>query len=69
LDAAPGKDRAQIETTRAALAAWLAGKESAPSWPGIELLEPARTYTARHGAILLAWDAALGALASAPALG
>lgn len=59
---APGRSLGELEPLRAALAAWLAGAEAPPDWPGIELLEPARAYPARHAAILLAWDAAISAL-------
>lgn len=65
---APGHTAEQIAATRAALAQWLSGSGPAPDWPGIVLLDPARDYPARHGAILLAWDAALAALASPPQL-
>ena len=68
-DNAPGRNRAELVRAREALAAWLAGADAAPEWPEIELLGPARGYPARHGAILLAWDAALAALASAEGLG
>lgn len=61
--AATGRDRAELVRARAAIAAWLAGEGPVPDWPGIDLLEPAVAYPARHPAILLAWDAALGALA------
>jgi NifU-like protein involved in Fe-S cluster formation len=61
--AAPGRTRADIATARAALGAWLAGEGAEPDWPGLALLRNARDYPARHGAILLAWDAALAALA------
>ena len=59
---AAGRDRAAIATARQALAAWLAGADAMPDWPGLDLLEPARAYPGRHGAILLPWDAALAAL-------
>lgn len=62
--AAPGRSADDIAAARIALAQWLTGEEAAPEWPGIALLNPARGYPARHGAILLAWDAALAALAS-----
>lgn len=61
--AAAGRSSEQIATTRVALAAWLAGADDAPDWPGIDLLAPARAYPGRHAAILLAWDAAIAALA------
>lgn len=66
---AAGRDQTDIYAARAALADWLAGEGDTPPWPGIELLAPARAYPARHGAILLAWDAALAALASPQTLG
>lgn len=64
--AAIGRDRAAIATARAQIEDWLTGSGDLPDWPGFALLEPARAYPARHGAILLAWDAALAALDSAP---
>lgn len=61
--AAHGRDRAQIEQIRQALAAWLSGEDAElPDWPGIKLLEPARAFPGRHAAILLPWDAGLAAL-------
>jgi len=59
---AAGLDRTDIQAARQALATWLTDDGPQPDWPGIALLEPARAYPARHGAILLAWDAALDAL-------
>lgn len=59
---AKGRTRADIAEAREALAEWLAGTGAAPDWPGIALVEPALGYPARHGAIMLAWDAALAAL-------
>jgi NifU-like protein involved in Fe-S cluster formation len=61
--AACGRDRAGIVAAREALAAWLAGEGDAPDWPGVALLDAARRFPGRLGAVLLAWDAALGALA------
>jgi NifU-like protein involved in Fe-S cluster formation len=60
--AAKGRSREQIAEARGALADWLAGIGDRPDWPGIALVEPALGYPARHGAIMLAWDAALAAL-------
>jgi NifU-like protein involved in Fe-S cluster formation len=59
---APGLTREAICEARSSLAVWLAGDGAEPAWPGIALIAPARAYPARHGAILLAWDAALAAL-------
>ena len=61
--AAPGRSAAEIAAVRNELALWLTSEGAAPEWQGIALLDPARDYPARHGAILLAWDAALAALA------
>ena len=62
--AAPGRTLAEVSAERASLAGWLRAEAPIPDWPGIALLDAARDYPARHGAILLAWDAALAALAS-----
>lgn len=59
---AKGRDRTSIAASRATLADWLADEGPQPDWPQLDLLANARTYPARHGAILLAWDAALDAL-------
>jgi len=60
--AAIGKDLSELRVSRTGLSRWLNGEADMPDWPGIALLEPARAYPARHGAILLAWDAAISAL-------
>lgn len=60
--AVPGKDRREIESATAEIEQWLAG-EALPDWPGFTTIVAARDYPARHGAILLAWRAALVALA------
>ncbi|MBC2660451.1 iron-sulfur cluster assembly scaffold protein [Novosphingobium flavum] len=57
-----GRDRAELDATRAALEQWLAGEGAMPDWPGLVLLDPARAFPGRHGAILLPWNAALDAL-------
>lgn len=68
LAAAAGRTADEVAEARRVLAAWLTGEGAVPDWPGIALLDPARDYPARHGAILLAWDAALAALASPMAI-
>lgn len=60
--AALGRTKAEVTSARTALAAWLADEAGMPEWPGLELIAPARAYPGRHGAIVLAWDAALDAL-------
>jgi NifU-like protein involved in Fe-S cluster formation len=61
---AAGKSREELASIRAAIEAWLGGSGLMPDWPGLEMIAPARAYPARHGAILLAWRAALDALPS-----
>lgn len=49
-----------------ALAAWLDGRsETAPDWPGIAALAPARAYPARHAAILMPFRSVADALCAA----
>lgn len=59
---APGRGLPEIRAARDAIAAWFKGEGAAPDWPGFDLLAPARDYPARHGAILLPFDAAVAAL-------
>ncbi|ARU16098.1 iron-sulfur cluster assembly scaffold protein [Croceicoccus marinus] len=61
---AAGRSAAQIAASAQAIRGWLRDEGDMPDWPGLELLEPARAFPARHGAILLAWDAAVRALAN-----
>lgn len=60
--AAPGKSPADISAARSALQSWLAGEGPRPDWQGIAILDAARDYPSRHGAIMLAWNAACDAL-------
>ncbi|MGI4877906.1 MAG: iron-sulfur cluster assembly scaffold protein [Janthinobacterium lividum] len=54
-----GRTRAEIAVARDALAAYLKGDAEAPgAWPGLDLFAPARPHKARHGSILLAFQAA-----------
>ena len=64
---AVGRDAAQLEAAATRLRAWLEGSVDRPQWPDLALIEPARAYPGRHGAILLAWQAATRALSTAPA--
>lgn len=64
---APGRSLAQINAARAAIAGWFAGDGAMPDWPGFDLLAPARDYPARHGAILLPFDAVVAAFEGAEA--
>ena len=59
---ATGCTRDDIAAARAALAGWLAGEQVLPAWPGLDVIAAAQAYPSRHGAIMLAWDAALAAM-------
>lgn len=59
---APGRTLADVRAARDAIASWFGGDAALPDWPGFDLLAPARDYPARHGAILLPFDAAIAAL-------
>lgn len=64
-NAAKGRTRDDIAAAETALVRWLAGEGEMPDWPGLPAIAAAAGYPARHGAILLAWRAALSALPSA----
>ncbi|MBH5322619.1 iron-sulfur cluster assembly scaffold protein [Erythrobacter sp. JGD-13] len=66
-DHAKGHDLNGIAQSHEGLQAWLKEGAGMPDWPGLELIEPARDYPARHDAILLPWKAAIAALSSATA--
>jgi NifU-like protein involved in Fe-S cluster formation len=59
---AVGRSREDIETASTQLQAWLGGSDSAPGWPDILALAPARSRKSRHGAILLPFRALLAAM-------
>lgn len=59
---APGLSLADLRSARDGIASWFGGTGGHPDWPGFELLAAARDYPARHGAILLPFDAAIAAL-------
>lgn len=63
-----GKSAADFATTHAMLSDWLAGGATAPTWPGLDIFEPARPHSARHASIRLAFEAAAEAAASAAAV-
>lgn len=64
---AKGRDQRAITAASSQIVSWLAGDGPLPEWPDLSMLEQARGYPARHGAILLPWRAAVEALSSAPA--
>jgi NifU-like protein involved in Fe-S cluster formation len=54
-----GRMAAELAEARDALAAFLTGKTDDPgNWPGLSVFKDARSFTARHASILLAFDAA-----------
>ena len=61
---APGRDLAAVGAELERLEAWLRDEGPAPDWPDLALIEAARGYPARHGAMLLPWKAALAALST-----
>ncbi len=63
-----GRTPEEIAVARSALAAYLAGTGDDPGdWPGLAVFAYARRYPARHGAILLAFEATAEAAALAAA--
>ncbi len=61
-----GKTAGQIEAARAQLAAFLIGADESPGdWRNMNHLEAAREHKGRHGAIMLPYDALIGALEAA----
>lgn len=63
-----GRTHAELAESRDALAAYLAGTRDNPgTWPGLAVFADARRFTARHGAILLPFEAAAEAAAKVPA--
>ena len=61
--AAPGKTEADVRDALAGVECWLKGDDAAvTAWPGLAVLEPARSRVGRHGAILLPFQALLAAI-------
>lgn len=57
-----GRTGAEIHVAGKAVAAWLAGDGNMPDWPGLAAIAAARDYPARHGAVMLPWNAAMQVL-------
>ena len=66
---ARGRSDQEIRDALERLETWLGEAGSAPDWPDLALIAPARAYPARHGAMLLPWKAAATALSSAAPAG
>ena len=65
-DAAVGTGEGELRAAIAGIEAWLGGDDGAvASWPGLEVLEPARARGARHGAIMLPFRTLLAAIEDA----
>jgi NifU-like protein involved in Fe-S cluster formation len=63
-----GRTGVELAEARDALAAFLAGTREDPgTWPGLGVFRDARSFSARHGSILLAFDAAAEAASRAGA--
>lgn len=62
---APGLTGPQVHAAGKAITAWLAGEGGMPDWPGLGAIAAARDYPARHGAVMLAWNAAMQVLPTA----
>ena len=60
---AAGRNADDVRKAIAGIEAWLGGEDGAQaSWPGLAVLEPARSRPGRHGAILLPFRTLLAAL-------
>ena len=57
-----GRKPQDVSLARDEISRWLEGDETVPGWPGFEPLVPARDFPARHGALLLPWNAIIDAL-------
>ena len=64
---ATGRGEGEILTMAERFCAWLEDEAPMPDWPDIALIVPAKAFPARHGAMLLPWNAAKAALS--PRLG
>ena len=62
-----GKVAEDFEVAHRQIANWLAGGDEMPDWPGLEALEPVRSKSGHHAAILLPFEAAAEAAADAHA--
>ena len=60
---APGTSANEVRLALAGVERWLKGEDAAvTAWPGLGVLDPARSRVGRHQAILLPFVALLGAL-------
>ena len=66
---AEGAALADITIAQAEIERWLTADGELPRWPGFDVIAAARDVPGRHGAILLAWQAAIAALSTSLARG
>lgn len=59
---ARGRSATEIAEAAEEIDRWLDGAAPLPGWPGLAAIAPARDFPGRHGAVRLAWRAALDAL-------
>lgn len=62
-----GRSARDLHEARKAMKRWLSGEGDLPHWPRIDALAPALAHPGRHGALILAWDAAVAALSDSAA--
>ena len=63
---AVGKTAGEVRAALGRVERWLKGDDAAvTAWPGLAVLDPARARGGRHGAILLPFQALLGAIEAA----
>lgn len=60
-----GRTPEELAAARDELTRWLAGNDTVPQWPGIDIFTPGLKLTARHPSIRLAFEAAADAAAQA----
>jgi NifU-like protein involved in Fe-S cluster formation len=61
-----GKSESEVRAALGGIECWLKGDNAAVNpWPGLAVLEPARSRGGRHGAILLPFQALLDAIEDA----
>lgn len=57
----------QVRLSRDAIAEWLDRGGSVPHWPGLEAIAAVQEHKGRHGAVMLAWNAACELLSTTDA--
>lgn len=68
-DAAAGKTHSDFAEALGEIEEWLSGAGKSPQWPQFDPLLPVLQHKGRHGALLLPWQAANGALSLAKSTG